>query len=109
MKSEMEKEMEALEEAAREARIDPSNPPFRGSVHDYMKQQQAKKKAGKKQQVTARFDQEVIEAFKTLAGEGSYQRLMNQALREWLGRREMLEMVREVMCEELEQALKKSA
>lgn len=68
----------------------------------------ARQKAVNKQQITARFDADLIAQYKELAGEGSYQRLMNQALREWLEERHTEEMVRKVIREELA-SLKHSA
>ena len=105
---EVAKELREIYEAAMAYRPDPDRAIVRGKASEILAER-AKKKAASKRQVTARFDQEVVEEFKRLAGEGSYQRLMNQALREWLQSRQMEEVIRKVMREELEQALKKSA
>lgn len=40
--------------------------------------------AARKQQVTIRLDADIVTAFKQMAGEGSYQTLINRALHEWL-------------------------
>jgi uncharacterized protein (DUF4415 family) len=40
--------------------------------------------AARKQQVTIRLDADIVSSFKQLAGDGSYQALINRALHEWL-------------------------
>ena len=51
--------------------------------------------AAKKDRITIRLDQDILKAFKQLAGEGAYQPLINQALREWLTAQSVKELLRE--------------
>ncbi len=61
----------------------------------------------RKQPITIRIDTDVVDAFKALTkrtdGRG-YQTLINQALREWLQQRELRELIRETVREELRRA-----
>ena len=91
-------ELQEIFEAVQAHEPDPKRIRRRGNAREWAKVQQ---KAANKQQITARFDADVIEQYKELAGAGSYQRLMNQALREWLGAKRTEEMVRRVIREEL--------
>lgn len=90
----VKRELQDIYEAVHNHDPDPTQVKRRGNAQQWAKSQQ---KASNKQQITARFDADVIEQYKTLAGEGSYQRLMNQALREWLERQELRQVVREEM------------
>ena len=101
---EVGEELHEIYEAAMAYRPDPDREIVRGRAREVMRER-ARQKAGPKRQVTARFDEEIVEAYKELAGEGSYQRLMNQALGEWLRGREIEEVVRRVVREELERKL----
>jgi len=47
-----------------------------------------------KARITIRIDHDIIEQFKNAAGDGGYQRLMNQALRDWLVAQGVKELVR---------------
>lgn len=60
--------------------------------------------ATKKRAISVRLDEDIIEGLRELAGEGSYQRLMNQALREWLAGQDVEEVVRRVVREELQRS-----
>jgi len=63
-----------------------------------------KKQEVKKQRITIRLDEEVLEAFREMAPEGrGYQKLINEALKEWL----LAEDVKEVVREELRRFLDK--
>ena len=54
------------------------------------------KREAAKTKITIRIDEEVIQQFKEMAPEGrGYQRLINQALREWLAAQGVKELVRE--------------
>jgi len=56
-----------------------------------------RKQEVKKRRITIRLDEEVLEAFREMAPEGGYQKLINEALKEWL----LSEGVKEVVREEL--------
>ncbi len=65
--------------------------------------------ASNKQRITIRLDKDVIEWFKSqveAAGGGNYQTLLNEALREYIGRREepLEKILRRVVREELHAA-----
>lgn len=78
------RELEALEQAAREASLDDLETE-RGYEAFRERMREA---AERKQQVTIRLDADIVATFKELAGEdGSYQTLINRALREWLDAR----------------------
>lgn len=62
-----------------------------------------KRRAAQKQSITIRFDADIVDRFKELAGEdGSYQRLMNQAAREWLNGHDLEDTMRRIMVEVLD-------
>ena len=98
--SQVEKELREMYEAGMASRPEPGREYPRGPIREQLKER-AKKKAANKRQVTARFDAEVVERYQELAGDGSYQRLMNQALREWLEKEQLEDVVRRVLREEL--------
>jgi len=56
---------------------------------DAMRHRQRRKELATKHRITIRIDQDILERFKALTPEGrGYQRLINQALREWLTARD---------------------
>jgi uncharacterized protein (DUF4415 family) len=56
----------------------------------------AARRAVAKSKITIRIDTDIVEQFKQMVADGQgYQRLMNQALREWLMARGVTELVRE--------------
>lgn len=55
----------------------------------------AQTKAGTKERINIRLDEDVISAFKELAADGGYQTLINQALRDWLAVRSVAELMRQ--------------
>ena len=70
----------------------------------------AKMKAASKKLISIRMDEDIIDRLKELAGDdGSYQRLLNQAVREWLDGRRMEDVLRQALREEFEAQGKKSA
>ena len=75
------KELEEVEAWGRG--LKPSANTKRGSEHLKQRLQQAKKKAKNKKAISVRLDEDVVYELKRLAGEGSYQSLMNRALIEW--------------------------
>lgn len=98
MSDEIDKELEEAEQWARNLR--PSGTTRRGREHLREKQRAA---AAKKKPITIRMDEDLLERFKALAGEdGSYQRLINQAAREWLDGHDMEATLRRVMQEVLD-------
>ncbi len=68
---------------------------------------QARRRAAEqKQRITIRVDGDVLEEFKELAGEeGSYQSLMNLALRQWLEAQGLKELLRKDLPELVQQAI----
>lgn len=65
-----------------------------------------RKAAAQKQRITTRVDGDVIEEFKDLAGEeGSYQSLINLALRQWLEAQGLKELLRKDLPELVQQAM----
>lgn len=53
-----------------------------------------KRREGAKERITIRIDEHIVEQFRHLAGKQGYQRLMNQALGEWLVAQGVKELVR---------------
>lgn len=49
----------------------------------------------KKNRITIRLDQDILAGFRELAGDGAYQPLINQALRDWLTAQSVKELIRE--------------
>ncbi len=80
-KSDVNKELEEAEAWGRG--LKPSSHTKRGSEHLKQRVEQAKKKAKNKRAISVRLDEDVLDELKRLAGEGSYQSLMNRALIEW--------------------------
>jgi uncharacterized protein (DUF4415 family) len=79
-----DKEERALEELEREARQVPDDLGDLERGPDAFRER-LRQAAESKQQVTIRLDVDIVAAFKDLAGpDGSYQTLINRALREWL-------------------------
>ena len=107
MSDQVEEEMRALHEAAMASRPDPSKSYERGTAREHMARRRAERMASNKTRVTARFDADVVERFKELAGEGSYQALMNRALRQWLDVKDIRQMLREELREQLREALER--
>ena len=59
-----------------------------------------------KQRITIRIDEEVLASFRKLVPEGrGYQKLINQALREWLAASEVKELVREELSSLVDRAV----
>ena len=55
-----------------------------------------KRRQAAKQRITIRVDEDILEEFRRLVPQGrGYQRLMNQALREWLAAKGIKDLVRE--------------
>ena len=73
----------------------------RGSIVGSSRER-AKKRAATKEQVSMRFERDVLEAYRELAQGGSYQQLMHHALRQWLEAQSVAAMVREELREELD-------
>lgn len=91
----MKTELELIHEAAMKATRTSDEPIKRGTARELMTQR-AKERASTKVRVNARFDADIVAKYKEIAGdEGSYQSLMNQALREWLDRKELRNVIRE--------------
>jgi len=64
----------------------------------------------KKQRITIRIDEEILDEFRQLAPGGrGYQRLINHALREWLAARGVKELVRDELRDVLEDVVAKAA
>lgn len=80
-KDETTKQLEEAEAWGRS--LSPSESTKRGSHHLKQRIEQAKKKAKKKKAISVRIDEHVLDELKRLAGDGSYQSLMNRALIEW--------------------------
>ena len=100
MSDDLENEMREMHEAGMASRPDPDRRAFQGSAREYIEQRRLR--SGSKSRVSARFDADLVHRYKEMAGEsGSYQALMNQALREWLERKELRELIREELREAL--------
>ena len=98
------RELEEAEQWGRSLRPGPQTK--RGAEHLRAKQAAAKKKKA----ISVRLDEDVLEGLKQMAGpDGSYQHLMNQALRQWLAGQQLEHVLRRVVREELEASSKKSA
>ena len=68
-----------------------------------------RKAAAHKQRITIRVDEDVLDEFRALAGdEGSYQTLINLALRQWLEARGLKEMLRRDLPELVSEAVRAS-
>lgn len=97
------KEMEEAEQWGRSLTADEKTK--RGSEH-----LRARMKAASKKLISIRMDEDIMDRLKELAGEdGSYQRLLNQAVREWLDGKRMEDVLRQTLREEFEAHRKKSA
>ena len=101
MSEDSERELREAHEAAMASKPELGREYDRGSVWEHVERRRASQVAAAKVRVTARFDADVVEEFKSLAGEGSYQALMNHALRQWLEARSVTQMVREELRVEL--------
>ncbi len=80
--------------------------PYRDIDFSQAKQGPVVKAEPGKTKISIRLDNSVIEAFRQLAdraGGGNYQTLINDALTEYLRQRTLLEIVRQVVREELQQ------
>jgi uncharacterized protein (DUF4415 family) len=90
------RELEELEEAARETSLDEIE-----TEQGYEAfRERMREAAERKQQVTIRLDADIVATFKELAGEeGSYQTLINRALHEWLEARSVRGLVAEAVDE----------
>ena len=62
-----------------------------------------------KQRITIRIDEKILEEFRQLTPGGGYQRLINQALRDWLAARGVKELVRTELQGMIEEAVTKAA
>ena len=89
-----EQELRDIYDAAMQATHDPKAPVVRGRTREAMLER-ARLQAATKTRISARFDADLVARYKQLAQGGSYQSLMNQALREWLERQELRQVVRE--------------
>lgn len=58
------------------------------------KEREARRAESAKTKITIRLDAELIEEFKKMAGERGYQSLINRALREWLIKQGVTELLR---------------
>lgn len=66
-----------------------------------------RKAAAQKHRITMRVDEDVLDAFKALAGdEGSYQTLINIALRQWLDAQGVRELLKEELPHLLQDAVR---
>jgi uncharacterized protein (DUF4415 family) len=64
------------------------------------------RRAGVKERITIRIDQDVLERFKELTPQGQgYQSLINEALRDWLSARGVKELIREELEEMTEKVV----
>jgi uncharacterized protein (DUF4415 family) len=90
------RELEELEDAARETSLDEIE-----TEQGYEAfRERMREAAERKQQVTIRLDADIVATFKELAGkEGSYQTLINRALHEWLEARSVRGLVAEAVDE----------
>lgn len=71
------------------------NPPEPGQMRQGPEARQMRREVAKSK-ITIRIDTDIIEQFKQMVPDGQgYQRLMNQALREWLLAQGITELVRE--------------
>lgn len=71
------------------------NPPDSAQIHRGPDARQQRREMAKSK-ITMRIDPDILEQFKHMVPEGQgYQRLINQALREWLMARGMQDVVRE--------------
>lgn len=104
MSNEIKQELQELHKAAMEATHHPEQPAQRGKARQRMLER-TQQQAAKKLRISARFDADIISRFKDLAQGGSYQSLMNLALRDWLDRQELRQVVREEVREEVQRAL----
>ena len=69
-------------------------------------QDRQKRREAAKARITIRLDEDVIEQFKSLTAEGrGYQKLINEALREWLAAQNVKDMVRQEMTNLVAQAV----
>lgn len=72
----------------------------RGSVLETSRERVAKL-AATKEQVSMRLDRDLLDAYRELAQGGSYQQLIQHALRQWLEAQNLTAMVREELRNEL--------
>ena len=73
--------------------------------HDGLERRR-KRRDSSKQRITIRLDEEVLAGFRKMVPEGrGYQKLINQALREWLAASEVKELVREELSSLVERAV----
>lgn len=70
-----------------------NNPPDRGKQSG-AKEREERRAESTKTKITIRLDSELIEEFKKMAGEHGYQSLINRALREWLIKQDVTELLR---------------
>jgi len=106
MSEQTEKELRLAHEAAMASCPESDKTHERGTVWDHIERRRAGQVASPKARVTARFDSDVVEQFKELAKDGSYQALMNHALRQWLEAQSVTQMVREEIRSELDELKK---
>jgi uncharacterized protein (DUF4415 family) len=88
------------------------NPPDAEKIHWGSKARQQRREMVKNK-ITIRIDPDILEQFKQMVPEGQgYQRLINQALREWLVTRQMRDVVRQelkAMSDQLIAAVKEAS
>ncbi len=60
----------------------------------------------KKQRITIRLDQDIVERFKGMANEDGYQTLINQALRQWLEAQGVKELLRDELPQLVQDAVR---
>ena len=93
-----------------DARIKAIKPDKEKLVPSQLARQARRKAAEQKQRITIRVDSDILEEFKDLAGEeGSYQSLINLALRQWLEAQGLKELLRKDLPELVQQAIRSPA
>ena len=98
-------ELEEIEERAR--KTGPEDVEILGRGYEIFRERM-RQAAGQKQQITIRLDADTVAAFKELAGpDGSYQSLINRALREWLDARSVRGLVEVALDDVVERVLGK--
>lgn len=70
------------------------NAPQREKIGSFQ-QREERRKAAAKTKISIRLDPDILDEFKRLAQDDSYQSLINRALREWLSKQTLKELLRE--------------
>ena len=80
--------------------------PKKEEIRRGLQAREARRREATKTRITIRLDEDVIEQFKALVPEGrGYQKLINEALREWLAAQGVKEIVRQEMSNLVVQAV----